>query len=94
MLSHKPVRHWRPPRCEDLKHLFFVSGTVQVSDDGGRAWRHRERYARRGQFAGYSDMVRVERDVGVLVEWGPSIDRRDRHKEIRFIRVDRRDLRI
>ncbi len=78
------------PRDRDER----TSGTIQVSEDRGRTWPHRVRYTRRGQFSGYSDMVRVEGDVGVLVEWGPSLENRDKHREIRFIRIDRRDLGI
>jgi sialidase-1 len=69
-----------------------TSGTLQVSSDGGRTWPRRVRYTPRGEFSSYSDMVRVEGDVGVLVEWGPSLAGRDHHREIRFIRVDRGEL--
>jgi sialidase-1 len=69
-----------------------TSGTIQVSDDGGRTWPRRVRYTPQGQFSSYSDMVRVKGDVGVLVEWGPSLAGRDKHREIRFVLVRARDL--
>jgi sialidase-1 len=69
-----------------------TSGTIQVSSDNGRTWQRRFRYTPRGEFSSYSDMVRVKGDVGVLVEWGPSGARRDKHKEIRFIVVAKEAL--
>ncbi len=67
-------------------------GTIQVSEDGGRSWVRQVRYTPEGQFSGYSDMVRVRGDVGVLVEWGPSLAKEDRHREIRFVVVDKESL--
>ena len=61
-----------------------TNGTIQRSINNGRTWPHRKRYHPSGQFSGYSDMVRVKGDIGLLVEWGPSLSQP--HKEIRFLR--------
>ncbi|MFN7702572.1 MAG: exo-alpha-sialidase [Deltaproteobacteria bacterium] len=69
-----------------------TSGTIMVSSDNGRTWRRGVGYTPRGEFSSYSDMARFDGDVGLLVEWGPSLADRDKHREIRFLRIDARDL--
>ncbi|MFZ9886222.1 MAG: sialidase family protein [Myxococcota bacterium] len=69
-----------------------TNGTIQVSHDNGRTWEQKFRYTPEGEFSSYSDMVRVKGDVGVLAEWGPSLDNKDKHREIRFIVVRKEDL--
>jgi sialidase-1 len=69
-----------------------TKGTVQVSTNNGRDWQRRRQYTPKGQFSSYSDMVRVKGGVGVLVEWGPSTKKSDKHREIRFIVVKKEDL--
>jgi sialidase-1 len=66
-----------------------TNGSIQVSTDNGRSWRHGVTYAPRGEFSSYSDMVRVRGGVGVLSEWGPSSANKDRHREIRYTFVSK-----
>ncbi|MEY2986526.1 MAG: hypothetical protein RJB13_47, partial [Pseudomonadota bacterium] len=68
-------------------------GSIRVSANNGRKWRLYATYSPEGQFSGYSDMVRVEGDVGVLYEWGPTTEKKDAHKEIRFVKVSGDGLR-
>jgi sialidase-1 len=67
-----------------------TNGTVQVSRDNGATWSTRRRYTSAPEFSSYSGLVRVGGDVGVLVEWGPSEQRK--HEQIRFILIPRADL--
>ena len=67
-------------------------GTLRRSTDGGMTWTRSRQYNKSGDFSGYTDLVRVNNGVGVLVEWGPSLDGKDTHKEIRFIVVPNQDL--
>lgn len=69
-----------------------TNGTIQVSTDNGNSWEPRVRYTPKGQFSSYSDMVRVGGDVGVLFEWGPSLQKKDKHREIRFVVIPKEDL--
>lgn len=67
-------------------------GTIRVSKNNGKSWEKYVTYAKKGEFSGYSDMVRVKGDIGVLFEWGPSLGKSDRHEQIRFITVSSKGL--
>jgi len=70
-----------------------TDGTLRRSSNGGLTWPISERYTRRGEFSAYSDLVRVNNGVGVLLEWGRSLNERDRHAEIRFLVIPEEQLR-
>lgn len=72
------------PRSQSERTL----GTIRWSRNMGKTWENYVTYAKQGEFSGYSDMVRVKGDVGVLYEWGPSLNKDDRHKQIRFRVID------
>ncbi len=76
------------PRHTDKR----TRGTLQRSSDNGKTWKWRKMYNRKGEFSSYSDLVWVKDGIGVLVEWGPSLSSKDKHKEIRFIFVPKEDL--
>lgn len=62
-----------------------TQGTIRYSKDNGKTWKQYVTYAPKGEFSSYSDMVRVQGNIGLLHEWGPSLDKKDRHKQIRFL---------
>lgn len=76
------------------KRIFFsnpksldgrTSGTIQVSGDNGESWKTLIKYTNNNDFSGYSDMVRVQGGIGLLFEWGESLNKEDKHGRIRFV---------
>ena len=67
-----------------------TAGTIRRSTDDGETWQFSRKYLPKGEFSGYSDMVRKNNDIGLLVEWGAS--KNQPHQEIRYIIIPKEDL--
>ena len=65
-------------------------GTLKRSVDGGKTWTFSKTYLGGKRFSGYSDLVRKKGDIGILVEWGPSVD--EPHKKIRYFVVPKEEI--
>ena len=68
------------------------NGTLRRSTDSGHTWAFDTTYLGPNRFSGYSDLVRKNGDIGVLVEWGPRANRRKPHEEIRYIVIPKEEL--
>ena len=67
-----------------------TTGTIRRSTDNGETWEFSRKYMHKKRFSGYSDMVRKNNDIGILVEWGASVE--DPHQEIRYLIVPKEEL--
>jgi len=68
------------------------NGTIQRSTDNGATWVTKRTYLGPEYFSGYSDMVRKDGHIGILVEWGSQSGVRQPHEEIRYIVVRKKAL--
>ena len=67
-----------------------TDGTLRRSTDNGLNWPISKRYTKNGEFSAYSDLVRINNGVGVLLEWGRSLSKP--HEEIQFLVIPAGEL--